>query len=394
LHFIRNEGTLLPPKLGGRLSFADIRLVFGTRPEAIKLAPVARALAARDLAPTLIFTGQHAGLVPHEFGLSGFPAQKLDCPGEEDPHRHVRAVTAALLPKLGREPDLLIVQGDTSSALGAALAAFTAGVPVAHVEAGLRTHDPSSPWPEEEYRTAIDAHAQLLFAPTRGASANLQAERVSGEIHVTGNTSIDALLATQAAFAPPSLREGSPPRILVTCHRRESWSQGLQSIASALAVLAERGIAIDVILHPNWHVAGLMRRALSNRPGVSLIDPCGHEELIERMCAATLVMSDSGGIQEEAPALGVPLLVLRNKTERPEGIETGSARLIGTSSERIVDEVDKLLGNSPALLQMTGRSFPYGDGHASERIAAIIENWLRRSGASNALASSGTGARW
>ena len=159
-------------------------------------------------------------------------------------------------------------------------------------------------------------------------------------------------------------------------------------------MLAERGIAIDVILHPNWHVAGLMRRALSNKPGVSLIEPCGHEKLIERMCAATLVMSDSGGIQEEAPALGVPLLVLRDKTERPEGIETGSARLIGTSSERIVDEVDKLLGNLPALFQMRGRSFPYGDGRAAERIAAIIENWLRRSAVSNALASSATGARW
>jgi UDP-N-acetylglucosamine 2-epimerase (non-hydrolysing) len=277
-------------------------------------------------------------------------------------------------------PDLLVVQGDTSSALGAALAGFTAGVTVAHVEAGLRTHDPQLPWPEEEYRTAIDAQADLLFAPTAIAAANLEAERAPGEIHVTGNTAIDALVETDATLPPPQ-RQASQPRILVTCHRRESWGDGLQSIASALRTLAHRGgLAIDVVLHPNEHVAGAMKASLAGWPGISLLAPCGHRELVSRMREATLVLSDSGGIQEEAPALGVPLLVLREKTERPEGLQCGSARLVGTSAVRIVEEVERLLGDPVALAAMSRRSFPYGDGQAAGRIAAIVEDWLGRCG--------------
>jgi UDP-N-acetylglucosamine 2-epimerase (non-hydrolysing) len=338
---------------------------------------VARALAARGFAPSLIVTGQHPDLDPDDFGLSGFPAERLDCPGKENPHRHVRAVTAALLPCLRPMPDLLIVQGDTSSALGAALAGFTTGVAVAHVEAGLRTYDPALPWPEEEYRTAIDAGAILLFAPTELAAANLRAERCGGAIHVTGNSGIDALLEAEAALPAPTLHDTAIPKILVTCHRRESWGEGLQSIASALRKLARRGdVSIDVIVHPNEHVAGAMRASLAGWPGISLLDPCGHDELIGRMRDATLVLSDSGGIQEEAPALGIPLLVLRDKTERPEGIDCGSARLVGTSAGRIIDEVERLLGNPAELAAMSRRSFPYGDGRSAPRIAAIVEEWL------------------
>lgn len=373
-------GSLVQPKLGGRLRFADIRLVVGTRPEAIKLSPVARALSSRGLAPSLIFTGQH-DLAATEFGLDAFALETLDCPGEEDPHRHVRAVTAALLPRLYPPPDLLVVQGDTSSALGAALAGFTAGVTVAHVEAGLRTFDPQLPWPEEEYRTAIDAGAELLFAPTATAAANLRSEGVPGEIHVTGNTGIDALLEAEAALPPRALREAGPPRLLVTCHRRESWGEGLQSIASALRTLARRdAIAIHVVLHPNEHVAAAMNASLAGWPGITLLPPCAHQELVDRMRSATLVLSDSGGIQEEAPALGVPLLVLREKTERPEGLHCGSARLVGTSARRIVEEVDQLLNDRVALAAMTQHRFPYGDGRAAVRIAAIIEDWLERCG--------------
>jgi UDP-N-acetylglucosamine 2-epimerase (non-hydrolysing) len=300
---------------------------------------------------------------------------RLDCPGEEDPQRHVRAVTAGLLPQLRPAPDLLIVQGDTSSALGAALAAFTASVPVAHVEAGLRTHDPSFPWPEEEYRTAIDAQAQLLFAPTRRAAANLRAERVGGEIHVTGNSGIDALLEAEARLSSPEIHDSA--RILVTCHRRESWGEGLHSIASALCELALRDdLGIDVVLHPNPHVASTMKARLAGVHGISLLEPCGHDALIRRMRGATLVLSDSGGIQEEAPALGVPLLVLRDKTERPEGIESGSSRLVGTASGRIVEEVERLLDDQDALAAMSRRSFPYGDGRAAQHIAEIIDRWL------------------
>lgn len=349
--------------------------MIGTRPEAIKLAPVATALAAAGVRPTLLLTGQHPQLDPCDFGLGCFSAERLNCPGEQDPHRHVRAVTAALLPRLASPPRLLVVQGDTSSALGAALAAFTTRVPVAHVEAGLRSHDPSLPWPEEEYRTAIDADADLLFAPTQTAAANLRAEQVRGEIHVTGNTSIDALLALEHELQPPAPRDSDRPLILVTCHRRESWGDGLDSIAAALRELSQVA-SIRFVLHPNPHVAAQMRRLLEGSRDIVLLEPCSHRALLQRMRECDVVLSDSGGIQEEAPALGVPVLVLREKTERPEGVEAGSARLVGTSSERIVRETTALLRDPAALASMRQRRFPYGDGNAAERIASVIKHWL------------------
>ena len=283
-------------------------------------------------------------------------------------------------------PDLVVVQGDTSSALGAALAGFTAGIPVAHVEAGLRTHDPSLPWPEEEYRTAIDADADLLFAPTELAAANLRAEKVGGEIHVTGNSGIDALLGTVSRLPPPSLRDSRVRRLLVTCHRRESWQDGLGSIAAALAELAGQGVEADFILHPNPFVATSMRRLLNGVRGVRLIDPCGHEELLLRMRDADLVLSDSGGIQEEAPALGVALLILRGKTERPEGIAAGSSRLVGTDRGRIVSEVRRLLDDPAALAAMSRPVLPFGDGRAGPRIASIIMSWLQQRSVTRQLA--------
>ena len=283
-------------------------------------------------------------------------------------------------------PDLLVVQGDTSSALGAALAGFTAGIPVAHVEAGLRTHDPSLPWPEEEYRTAIDADADLLFAPTELAAANLRAEKVGGEIHVTGNSGIDALLGTVSRLPPPSLRDSRVRRLLVTCHRRESWQDGLGSIAAALAELAGQGVEADFILHPNPFVATSMRRLLNGVRGVRLIDPCGHEELLLRMRDADLVLSDSGGIQEEAPALGVALLILRGKTERPEGIATGNSRLVGTDRGRIVAEVRRLLDDPAALAAMSRPALPFGDGRSGPRIASIIMSWLQQRSLTRQLA--------
>lgn len=349
--------------------------MIGTRPEAIKLAPVAHALANSGIMPSLVFTGQHASLKAEEFGLGGFPFDRLDCPGEKDPHRHVGAVTAALLPKLVDGPDLLVVQGDTSSALGAALAGFTAAIPVAHVEAGLRTHDPLLPFPEEEYRTAIDAQAQLLFAPTAMAAANLRAEQVAGEIHITGNTSIDAVLAIEAGLPRVHRKNGGLPLLLVTAHRRESWGEGLRSIAAALVEVAGEA-EIDFVLHPNAHVAAAMRALLGGQHNIRLVEPCSHRELIQRMRGADLILSDSGGIQEEAPALGIPLLVLREKTERPEGIAYGSASLVGTSAERIASEARRLIRNPAGLKEMRRRTFPYGDGKAAPRMAAIIEKWL------------------
>jgi UDP-N-acetylglucosamine 2-epimerase (non-hydrolysing) len=290
-------------------------------------------------------------------------------------------VTAALRPLLDSPPDLLVVQGDTSSALGGALAGFASATPVAHVEAGLRTHDAGLPWPEEEYRTAIDAEADLLLAPTETAAFNLRAEQVPGEIHVTGNSGIDALLEVEARLPANTLREGAQARLLITCHRRESWGEGLKSISAALLQIACQGsVRIDVILHPNPHVAESMRRLLDGIPNIALLAPCTHRELVRRMRDADLILSDSGGIQEEAPALGTPLLVLRAKTERPEGIATGNARLVGTATDRIVEEVRHLLDDPLALAAMSRRALPYGDGQAAPRIAAVVEDWLERRG--------------
>ena len=336
--------------------------------------------------PTLIFTGQHQALDPVDFALDSFPRADLGCPGQEDPHSHVQMVTATLLPRLRDAPDMVVVQGDTSSALGGALAAFMAGIPVAHVEAGLRTHDPMLPWPEEEYRTAIDADADLLFAPTELAAANLSAEGVPGEIHITGNTSIDALLETESRLPPPQANAGAAPRILITCHRRESWRDGLRSIAAAVIELAAGDVRADFVLHPNAYVAAEMRRLLDGSPGVRLLEPCGHEDLLRRMREATLVLSDSGGIQEEASALGVPLLVLRDKTERPEGIACGTARLVGTDCDRILAEARRMLDDPAERARMSRKVFPFGDGQAARRIAAIIDGWLEERSLTRRLA--------
>jgi UDP-N-acetylglucosamine 2-epimerase (non-hydrolysing) len=365
-----------PAELGGRLRNARVALVIGTRPEAVKLTPVAQALAERLLQPSVILTGQHSRLDPRDFGLGGCPSTSLRCPGEEDPYAHAGKVTAAVRALLRRPPRLLIVQGDTSSAFGAALAAFAAGVPVAHVEAGLRTHDPAMPWPEEEFRTAIDARAELLFAPTELSAKNLADERVPGEIHVTGNTGVDALLRVEPSL-PARPSRGRQRRLLVTCHRRESWGDGLRSIASALIELAEDpAVQVEVVLPPNMHVAATMRALLAGIINIGLVAPCSHPELLRRMRDSDLVLSDSGGMQEEAPALGVPLLVLREKTERPEGIATGNMKLVGTRSEAIVIETRRLLTDKAALAAMAHRAFPYGDGKAAPRIAKVIEDWL------------------
>lgn len=343
---------------------------------------MADALAARGLAPRLILTGQHPSLDPAEFGLGAYPADRLDCPGETDPDRHAQSVADAVAPLLGGGIDLLIVQGDTSSALGAALAAFASGTALAHVEAGLRTHDLALPWPEEGYRTAIDARAALLFAPTMAAAENLRAEHVPGAIHVTGNSGIDALLRVERGLPAPTLHDGGMPRLLVTCHRRESWGAGLRAIAAALTAIAAEGLAeIDVVLHPNAHVAEAMRDLLGATRAITLLDPVGHCELVRRMRDCALILSDSGGIQEEAPALGTPLLVLRGNTERPEGLASGNMCMVGTSSEAIIAEVRRLLRDPAARAAMSRPSLPYGDGHAAPRIAAIIAGWLKLRGA-------------
>ena len=352
----------------------------GTRPEAIKLAPVAAALRRQGNDPLLIFTGQHADLEATASALDAYQCLRLTCRGMPDPRAHAHAVARRLAPLLHDGPDLLIVQGDTSSALGGALAAEAAGVPLAHVEAGLRTHDLRLPWPEEEFRVAIDARADLLFAPTALSAANLAAERVAGAIHVTGNTGIDALLEATAHLPPPE-PTGGPPTLLVTCHRRENWIEGLGSVAAAIGDLtADRAATADVLLHPNRHVSAKMRRLFRRIPWATLREPSSHRMMIAAMRSAALVLSDSGGVQEEAPALGVPLLVLRDKTERPEALASGNMILVGTDRKRIVAEVRRLLADSAALSAMSRPALPYGDGCSGPRIAEIVGAWLAERG--------------
>jgi len=365
------------------LSYPRIDLVVGTRPEAIKLAPVAFALAASGVRPRLLFTGQHP-LDPADHGLESFDRVALDCPGKRNPLAHSDAVARAMADVLADPPVMLVVQGDTSSALGGAMAAYAAGVPIAHVEAGLRSFDPAMPWPEEQNRIAIDRLATLLFAPTATSAANLRADGVSGAISVTGNTGIDALVAMLDRLGPVEPRAASDRlRLLVTCHRRENWGRPMRSVAAALNHLAE-AVDIRVVLHTNPAMAEAMRRALKPNPTVELLAPLGHAEMIAAMRCADVLLSDSGGVQEEAPALGIPLLVLRDKTERPEGIASGNMILAGTDRDRIIALVLRL--TDPEIRAAMSRpSLPYGDGQSGPRIAAAMLAWIdRQSGAMRA----------
>lgn len=354
---------------------SPILAVVGTRPEAIKMAPVVEALARRGLPPQVVLTGQHPLPDPESFGLSARSAIRLGCAPGPDPMAYAEQVAGAMTP-LVREAEMVIVQGDTSSALGGALAGFAAQVPVAHVEAGLRSFDPQLPWPEEGNRVAIDARAELLFAPTETSAANLRSENAAGEIHVTGNTAIDALLAVVEDMPPVAPSPGTP-RLLVTCHRRENWGAAFLPVSLALIEIAKSGLAeIQVILHPNPKSADAMRLLLGNVPGITLVSPFDHRGMVEAMRRSTIVLSDSGGVQEEAPALGVPLLILRDKTERPEAIHTGNMILAGTDTAPLVAEVTRLLTDRRALDRMRVPAFPYGDGRSGERIAEIIDQWL------------------
>ncbi len=283
-------------------------------------------------------------------------------------------VSKALVPIFVQaRPALTVVQGDTSSALGGALAAKIAGIPVAHVEAGLRSHDRRHPWPEEEFRIAIDADSELLFAPTELGAANLRREGVRGSIHVTGNSGVDALLALRRQAGAIDKRGGR--RLLVTCHRRENWGDGVRSVASALAEIAVTGLArVEIVLHPNESAARQIREPLLGLRGIAFRQACDHSELIAAMLACDLLLTDSGGIQEEAATLGVQALVLRTKTERPEAIVSGHLELVGTDPRRIVTAVRRKLEQKRETLPVPA----FGDGTASQRIAVIIADWLGR----------------
>jgi UDP-N-acetylglucosamine 2-epimerase len=367
-----------------------ILLVLGTRPEAIKLAPVAlRLAAAPGLRPIICVTAQHRGLLDQVLAAHAIrPDFDLDVMRDA---QGLSEVTAAILHRMpavlaAARPDRVLVQGDTTTAFAAALAAFHAGIPVGHVEAGLRTGRATMPFPEEANRRLVGVLADLHFAPTPRARDNLLAEGVpAGRIHVTGNTGIDALLDALALLeADPARRAAAeaalPPPIpgrrllLVTAHRRESIADGgLARIAEGLSLLAARGdVEIALPLHPNPAVAAPLRAALGGRPGLHLLPPLGHLAFVALMRRAAVIVTDSGGVQEEAPALGKPVLVIRDATERSEALETGAARLIGTDPARLAAEVAALLDAPPAPPPALPAATPFGDGRAAARIVARL----------------------
>lgn len=365
-----------------------ILTVLGTRPEAIKLFPLLHALAADPRCDSrLCVTGQHGAMVDTVLAQAGIVPDR-DC-GPVPPGLTLDALTALMLTRIGAvldadRPDWVVVQGDTATALAGALAGHSRQIPVAHVEAGLRSGDPAQPWPEEGNRKAISALATLHCAPTRRAADALLAEAVApGAVHVTGNTVIDALRWTTERLArePPlagrmaALEERFAGRRIVgvTAHRRENWGAGLEGIATAVEALAARGdLGLIVPLHPNPAVRGPLQRRLAGLQSVALVEPLDYPDFTRLLSVATLMLTDSGGVQEEAPALGTPALVLRDTTERPEGIAAGTARLVGTDPVRIVAEAARLLDDPAAHRAMARAHNPYGDGQAAIRIAALL----------------------
>lgn len=348
--------------------------ILGTRPEAIKLAPVIRALRAiPGISCRIVSTGQHRELLAQalaSFGLCPDHDLALMCPGQS--LTHIAAGTlSGLEPWLADErPDWLLVQGDTTTALAGALAGFYAGIPVAHVEAGLRTHDPHAPFPEEMNRSLIARLATLHFAPTETARANLLREGVRpGAVRVTGNTGIDALLSV-ACEAPPPPRERL---VLVTGHRRESFDGGLARTAAALVRLARRpDLRVVVALHLNPRAEAPLRAALGATPRVNLLPPQDYPDFVALMRRACLIVTDSGGVQEEAPSLGVPVLVTRVETDRPEAVEAGTVRLVGTDGVGLLAAAEELLDDPVAHARMARAHNPYGDGHAAARIVEAL----------------------
>lgn len=356
--------------------------VVGTRPEAIKMAPVVRALGRLPGIEQQVFlTGQHRGLDGY-FDLPEGSLRQLGFnPRDRDVERLRAALRALLCGRFRRRSiDLVLVHGDTTSAAAAALAARDCAIPLAHVEAGLRSFDLDQPWPEEGHRVAIDALSALLFAPTEDAAANLRVEaRVAGKIFVTGNSGIDALLWTRARLAPatPSAADDDRRLILVTCHRRENRGEPARAVCEAIVRMAdELPVRLAAPLPLNPLVRGPFEAALAGAAHVELLEPQDYKAMVRLMDSSWLILTDSGGLQEEAPALGKPVLVLRNVTERPEALATGNLELVGTDPERIFAAVASLIANPEKYARMARPAFPFGDGRASERIAGAIGAWL------------------
>lgn len=363
--------------------------VFGTRPEAIKMAPVVRALQlARDRFESHVcVTAQHRTMldqVLEVFDLKADVDLDLMVPGQS-PAGIASGVLDRLPPLLQRlRPDIVLVQGDTTTTFSAAFAAFLQRIPTGHIEAGLRTGDRWQPFPEEMNRVLTTRIAALHFAPTPAARESLLAEGIpAADVYLTGNTVIDALLQTVRAeyrFRTPALAGLDPARrlVLVTTHRRESFGGPLRSTCAAIRELAGRFPELQFVLpvHPNPEVKRTVEELLCDLPGMHLIPPVDYLEFVHLVSRADLVLTDSGGLQEEAPSLGKPVLVLREVTERPEGVAAGTALVVGTDRDRIVAAASELLTSPEAYARMANAVNPYGDGRASERILAALADRL------------------
>lgn len=362
--------------------------VFGTRPEAIKMAPVVKALSAcPDIDARVAVTAQHREMLDQVLELFGITSNyDLDI---MRPGQGLTEITSSVLAGLKPifeevEPDLVLVHGDTTTTLSAALAAYYQRIPVGHVEAGLRTGNINSPWPEEINRKVAGTVTRLHFAPTERSRRNLMAENVPADnIHVTGNTVIDALLEVvkklslderqSKAFDEQFGIDPNRRMILVTGHRRESFGDGFQRICDALAILANReNVQIIYPVHLNPNVKGPVEERLGALERVKLIPPQDYLPFVHLMRRARIILTDSGGVQEEAPSLGKPVLVMRETTERPEAVDSGTVKLVGTNTTLIVAEVTELLDNSAAHDHMARAHNPYGDGLAAERIRDLI----------------------
>lgn len=364
-----------------------ILVVFGTRPEAIKLFPLVHALRRTDADVRVCVTGQHREMLDQVLEIARItPEHDLDL---MLPNQSLDTLSARLLTELGKvmdadRPDRVIVQGDTATAMIGALTAYYRKIPVGHVEAGLRSGNIYHPWPEEVNRKVVGAIADLHFAPTDTSRDALLAENVPAErIHVTGNTVIDALIETRArvdsdaalasTIAPIAARFAGKRIVAVTTHRRENFGEGLKSVAQAVRRIADRpDVAVIFPVHPNPNVRAPMAEVLGGLDNVAMIDPLDYPNFVRLLSLCHFVMTDSGGVQEEAPALAKPVLVMRETTERPEGLIAGTAKLVGNDEEVIVTEASRLLDDKAAYEAMARAHNPFGDGKSSERIARII----------------------
>ena len=365
-----------------------VLFIFGTRPEAIKLCPLLLKLRSfPELYLTKVCaTAQHRGMLDQvlaAFGVTPDYDLNVMTPGQTLFQSTARILQALEQPFAETKPDLAIVQGDTTTTLCGALAAFYANVPVAHVEAGLRTGDLRQPFPEELNRVLAGRMADLHFAATSSAAGNLRAEGVSRNIWITGNTGIDAVLTIRDRLeqgeltAPdPGLDRPGKRLILVTAHRRESFGEGFQRICEALRTIADRqDVHLVYPVHPNPNVQSIVNERLRDHRNITLIQPMDYVPFVDLMRRASLLLTDSGGIQEEGPSLGKPVLVLREKTERPEAVDAGTVKLVGTDTTTIVRETMTLLDRPEEYERMSRIHNPYGDGHASERIEAALRRY-------------------